>query len=375
MQLNRFIYLVLFLGIHICWVASKNETARPFYLFGHMANSIREVQSALAAGANAIEADVQFGITGRPVKVYHGSPCDCFRDCSKSEQLSTYLAHVKKYGELGNSLYNPKMAILYLDLKLGVVLRDYLFIAGHRLGEMLLLHFFQGGLVPSRINVIIGIQSVDQQVALHGFLKAFLPKYYYLLRNIGFDVSGIEDLKLVHNMFFRLRLHRHAWQGDGITNCLPHSDHRLREVLYMRDTTSDLHVNKVYAWTVDNKANMKSALRLNVDAIMTNEIASLKKILAEREFRDKFYIATNEDDPWKKIIGSGPLRYGCEQDTCWKDCDVYGNWCWTNFGRCNLIPERCKLDLTCSGPCGTRFLYLQTFGKALFHSLTPKSGR
>ena len=49
---------------------------RPFYLMGHMTNSIDEVKKFVSAGANAIEIDLQFTEDGLLDKVFHGMPCD-----------------------------------------------------------------------------------------------------------------------------------------------------------------------------------------------------------------------------------------------------------------------------------------------------------
>ena len=55
------------------------RSTRPFYVIGHMANSIELVKEFLYDGANAIEIDVQFYSNGIPKLIYHGLPCDCLR--------------------------------------------------------------------------------------------------------------------------------------------------------------------------------------------------------------------------------------------------------------------------------------------------------
>lgn len=49
---------------------------RPFYLMGHMCNSIDEVKKFVSAGANSVEIDIQFTEDGLLHKVFHGLPCD-----------------------------------------------------------------------------------------------------------------------------------------------------------------------------------------------------------------------------------------------------------------------------------------------------------
>lgn len=70
---------------------------RPFYLIGHMANSIDEIDDYLNRGANAIEADVQFDSNGSMIKTYHGPPCDdCSKHCDNQENIIPYLIHLNK---------------------------------------------------------------------------------------------------------------------------------------------------------------------------------------------------------------------------------------------------------------------------------------
>lgn len=52
---------------------------RPFYLIGHMCNSVDEVKQFVSSGANSVEVDIQFTEDGLLDMVYHGLPCDCFR--------------------------------------------------------------------------------------------------------------------------------------------------------------------------------------------------------------------------------------------------------------------------------------------------------
>ncbi|KAL1442157.1 hypothetical protein MTO96_030917 [Rhipicephalus appendiculatus] len=68
---------------------------RPFYVFGHMVNSLEEVDQFVGQGVNAIEADLTFASDGTAEKFYHGGLCDCGRDCEKSAEASTYLSYLR----------------------------------------------------------------------------------------------------------------------------------------------------------------------------------------------------------------------------------------------------------------------------------------
>ena len=82
--LPQFIYL-LFILIDLIRLSNGNNlncvktATRPFYLIGHMCNSIDEVRNFVSSGANSIEVDIQFTEDGLLDMIYHGIPCDCFR--------------------------------------------------------------------------------------------------------------------------------------------------------------------------------------------------------------------------------------------------------------------------------------------------------
>jgi hypothetical protein len=69
--------------------------SRPFYLIGHMTNSLSDVKRFLSGGANALEIDVQFDSEGMIDSVFHGIPCDCFRYELESLLFSLKKAKVK----------------------------------------------------------------------------------------------------------------------------------------------------------------------------------------------------------------------------------------------------------------------------------------
>ncbi|RWS05624.1 sphingomyelin phosphodiesterase-like protein, partial [Leptotrombidium deliense] len=86
-------YLLVFLLFY--FQCKKTVQQRPLYNIAHMVNSIRQVNEFLELGANAIETDVVFYSNGTAMKTFHGTPCDCFRDCFHSESIVNYLEYTK----------------------------------------------------------------------------------------------------------------------------------------------------------------------------------------------------------------------------------------------------------------------------------------
>ncbi|RWS20539.1 hypothetical protein B4U80_05476, partial [Leptotrombidium deliense] len=98
--------------------AIRKKRGRPFWIIGHMVNSIHQLREFLRLGANGIEADVKFLATGIPWQTYHGAPCDCLRICSAKETIGNYLTYVRKLTtKLDHLLYYPRFSLLLLDLK------------------------------------------------------------------------------------------------------------------------------------------------------------------------------------------------------------------------------------------------------------------
>ena len=92
---------------------------RPFYLIGHMANSIGEIDDYLNRGANAIEADVQFDSNGSMIKTYHGPPCDdCSKHCDNQQNIIPYLIHLNKLSKPDSPFYNSKLVLFFMDIKI-----------------------------------------------------------------------------------------------------------------------------------------------------------------------------------------------------------------------------------------------------------------
>lgn len=93
------------------------DCRRPFYIIGHMVNSIEQITRYLDLGANVIESDIQFHPNGSVKEAYHGFPCDCFRTCSRSANLKDFLQYVRQITDPSTGNYADKMVMQFFDLK------------------------------------------------------------------------------------------------------------------------------------------------------------------------------------------------------------------------------------------------------------------
>lgn len=116
---------------------------------------------------------------------------------------------------------------------------------------------------------------------------------------VGFDIGMNDKLVNISSMWTELNgLTNNIWQGDGLTNCanLVRGIERLKEAIQMRNEQG--YFRKVYYWTVDILYQMRSVLRLGVDAVLTNQPQRVLQVLEEPEFRDRYRLATHYDDPF-----------------------------------------------------------------------------
>ncbi|KAH9377336.1 hypothetical protein HPB48_016704 [Haemaphysalis longicornis] len=180
---------------------------RPFFVIGHMANSVDEVDSFVEKGSNAVETDVRFTANGTVTRVHHGFPCDCLRNCS----------HEAKF--------KGKLLFLFLDLKTSDIDEAYKYQAGVDLSTKLTEH---------------------------------------LWRN-GFEFGDFKSPSENEEAFAELGIDGHRWQGDGVTNCLVDflGDFKLPEIVACRDgqSTDCDYVDKAYAWTVDTPRTIETMIK------------------------------------------------------------------------------------------------------------------
>lgn len=124
---------------------------------------------------------------------------------------------------------------------------------------------------------------------------------------MGFDVGMDSNLDNIKHMWSQLNV-SNVWQGEGITNCInPLIGHTLDKLVHERNSPRS-PITKVYRWTVDLTDSLKTALRHDIDGIMTNHPERVVRMLRdEDEFRGWYRIATNRDDPYEKRVNEQDL--------------------------------------------------------------------
>lgn len=279
------------------------DNRRPFYIIGHMVNSIEQIRRYLDWGANVIESDIQFHPNGSVREAYHGFPCDCFRTCTRNANLKQFLQYVRNITDprIPGS-YANRMVMQFFDLKLTG--SNYKRISGRELARHVLDYLWTNdGSREQEVRALIYIDSVEDREAFEGFVEEFQARgAESRLKDVGFD-GGSGDLGEIRRMFARLGINN-IWQGDGKSNCLSplYPDGRLRRAVAVRDSRSG-YPQKVYHWTIDLKLRMRLSLNIGVDGMITNDPDDLLAVLQESYYRNEYRLATPADDPFARYEG------------------------------------------------------------------------
>nr|ANY30984.1 loxtox protein [Loxosceles similis] len=282
-------------------VVERADSRKPIWDIAHMVNDLELVDEYLDDGANGLELDVDFEKDGTAKEMYHGVPCDCFRSCTRSEEFTKYMDYIRQLTTPGNPKFRSQLIMLIMDLKLKGIEPNVAYAAGKSVAEKLLSSYWQNGKSGARAYIVLSLETITRPDFIKGFRDAITASgHEELFEKIGWDFSGNEDLGDIRRMYQQYGIEDHIWQGDGITNCIARGDYRLKEALKKKNDPDYKYTLKVYTWSIDKNSSIRHALRLGVDAIMTNYPEDVKSILQESEFSGSHRMATYEDYPWQK---------------------------------------------------------------------------
>jgi hypothetical protein len=174
------------------------------------------------------------------------------------------------------------------------------------LSALIVKHLFNENPIGSKIKVLISIENVSDLDFLIGFKDQFKSQDSNDLNElIGWDIGPNDDLSDIEDLnIIIIKTLDNLWEGDGLTNCLsPFHSGRLESLIKKRnDQSFETNVKKVYHWTIDLSQYLRESLRLGVDGIITNHPERLLEVLKEEEFADKYRIANQSDNPWKRVL-------------------------------------------------------------------------
>lgn len=265
-------------------------------------------------GANAVEADISFNPMGEPIYTYHGPPCDCWRHCHQQEDFNDYLSYVHEIAIAQPEGIGKNLTLLFLDLKLDYLDQIGKAQAGIELANSIMTHLYpkQTESNPNKLRLVLSVNHVTDVELVNNLIHRLEENNSsHLLERIGFDVGMNDDLHRIETMWKRFGNSLQIWQGDGFTNCFSpfYNLERLSKALLKRDHELG-YPKKVYQWTIDLHDRMREALRMGVDAVMTNHPERLISILGEPDIAHSVRLATRDDDPFKKFVNRFASRAG-----------------------------------------------------------------
>lgn len=274
-------------------------------------------------GANAVEVDITFNHLGVPIYTYHGPPCDCWRHCHQQEDFNEYLSYVHDIAIAEPEGIGENLTLLFLDLKL-----DYLdpvskARAGIELANSIMNYLYpkidertlksaHGNTNRSKLSLVLSVNHVTDVELVNNFINHLdVNNSSHLMQRIGFDVGMNDEIQHIEAMWKRFGNSLNIWQGDGFTNCFSpfYNLERLSKAIVKRDNEKG-YPKKVYQWTIDLHDRIREALRMGVDAVMTNHPERVLSILSEPELVHNVRLATRDDDPFKKLVTRGVSRSG-----------------------------------------------------------------
>lgn len=281
---------------------------RPFFIIGHMVNSLHEVDVFVNSGANALEADIQFSANGTPTRVYHGVPCDCLRECTRYAAIPEYLDYLRGVTSKDGGKFNGKITFLYLDLKTSSIKSDGKYPAGRAISTYVIKHLWRKVSPSDALNVLFYVEGLGDREILKGISDSInaLPNATLWRDRVGFDFGGMDSLAKVGRAFADLKIYNHRWVGSGNTNCLPYLSgkyDRLKDIVACRDGLKSGcdFIDKGYAWTLDYESSIAREIKLGLDGVITNyprnAIAALKRDDVARIAR----LAGPEDSAWTRV--------------------------------------------------------------------------
>lgn len=289
---------------------ASTEKRRPFFIIGHMANSLYDVDVFVEHGANAIEADIQFSPDGKVTWVYHGVPCDCYRTCTRYATFPEYLDYMRNVTSVHGGKFKGKVLFLLLDLKTSGISQQRKYQAGADVATKLVRHLWRQVSTENALDVMVHVSSLDDKEIFRGVLDTIRARTNSTawVEHVGFEFGYFDSPSRTGKVFAELGISGRRWQGHGMTNCLPYRGyHKLQEIVACRDGKSSRcdYIDKGYAWTLDKEWSIAREIMLGLDGVITNypgsALAALKLEVVAKVAR----LAGPQDSPWTRVVNKG----------------------------------------------------------------------
>jgi hypothetical protein len=254
-------------------------TPRSFYCIGHNPDSIPQVQAALAAGANAIEPDVN-AYADRPTELCIGEAdiLDPLHGCDPSAPALTDFLDALH----GIAVQTPALTLVMFDCKPKIATADF--------GLTLLTEIRNRLTFDTGLNVILSVASRSEGAFFDKIRQGLGPRE-------GLMVDEENDPVAISNFFADVS-NRCYGNGIAVANSVlgPNVRPSMERACEFRAATGLLSF--IYVWSVNDEERMRDYLRIGVDGFITDSLPTLNAVLQEEEFRSAFRPPTRLDNPF-----------------------------------------------------------------------------
>jgi hypothetical protein len=250
---------------------------RPFYVFGHNPNTIKDATDAVRAGANGLEPDVQ---------VYEDHPDKlCISHGTGEPSAPSLVAYLDGLHRLAHD--HQGLSLVVFDCKQEVTSPDH--------GFELLMAIRSHLTFDNDLNVVISIGNRDDNQG------AFFDRIVDILGpREGLMIDAEDDPGAVSN-YFTSRGVTHQCYGNGISvsNDIlgPYYRYTLEGACGIRAQVG--RPRFIYVWTVNAHDELREYIRIGVDAAITDDPGDLHNIVAEPQFASLIRLATRADNPFE----------------------------------------------------------------------------
>ncbi|MBJ7601837.1 MAG: hypothetical protein JF888_01355 [Candidatus Dormibacteraeota bacterium] len=273
----------------------------PFYVVGHNPNTIDDVHSALDAGANAIEPDVN---------VYEDSPRElCISETGKLDTDKGGDASAPSLGDFLDALHiiaqsRPELALVVFDCKPKVATAEH--------GVTLLNEVRRRLTFDTDVNVIISVSDRTEKAIFDRIsgMSPCPPGMLLLGPREGLMCDGDNDPGAVSELFTEKSVGNQCY-GNGVAwyfhdpDFSPHLRPSIERACGLKAANG--RIKFIYTWSLGDATAMREAMRIGVDGVIPGiqpaafdkgAVSELRMVMAEPEFRPLYRLADRGDNPF-----------------------------------------------------------------------------
>ena len=269
--------------------ALNGAKPRPFWIYGHNPNTVDDVNTALKDGANALEPDIR--LQDKKLIVYHGFP-DIYHS-DKNLPIDDYFDKVHDIAQA-----NTALSLVAIDIKSTAATAAY----GKQIWQSVQDHLLRVGKADEvRLNVLYNVAHRDPDgVAFDNITSSLGPRE-------GVQVDSDDDPQAIVN-FLQTKGFSNIGYGDGTlgANLIGIGPNTLKAIEYYTYLRADGNEPRTaYGFSISEQEALKEYITTGVDAIITDDVAGLAKIVAGRT---DIRLATRDDNPMRPLNQTYALK-------------------------------------------------------------------